>query len=558
MKQNIYLSILLAALLALAGCGGGGGTSPLQPQIQLDQSELDGFATVLGTALKAGEAGTPTVEEIAAIEAAKRELDQAIADAVDGVNTETDQITMLLSNYENRLVAIRNTFPPQITLNKAVMELKDAVTAGDITPPTQALIDKIEMEIRELQAAIKSAASGVDTADATELITSSNADLIRIRGRFANPTPPTGTTNSTSTTTTTTTNKETELDKARILLAKKLQDWKDEESPPTATFITDIKVAHEAFDKLFMENSPGDRVAAETVQMDYSKYIERIERMELFRDTPQSTELATSIVSPTHPDRNWKISIQYRNFGAPIELNLGSQADFNRGSFWRSESDEVTNNDKTVKYQLEYYVHVPEATDENPDRMPVTDESVIFGAWVDESVLEGNNHGIQIYQKYPALSSSDFVSRQAAGTATYTGQVAGILELDDNKDGEYIASYAGQTGTVSLTATFDNSSANGADTLEGTLTGVGPSSTITLNQANISSNSVSGTIMGTNSGINEWKARFVHDGSWIVGSYDWEPNGNAGKTQAADTVGNDYERHKGAFGACTGASCATP
>ena len=70
------------------------------------------------------------------------------------------------------------------------------------------------------------------------------------------------------------------------------------------------------------------------------------------------------------------------------------------------------------------------------------------------------------------------------------------------------------------------------------------------------SNSVSGTINGTNSGINEWKARFVHDGSWIVGSYDWEPNGPS--EDIAEGEENNYERHKGAFGACTGASCPTP
>ena len=91
----------------------------------------------------------------------------------------------------------------QMKLDDAVMKLKDAVTDGDIPTPTQALIDKIEMEIRELQTAINSAASGVDTAAATALITSSSATLDTIRDRFASraPTETTGTTSSTGTTT---------------------------------------------------------------------------------------------------------------------------------------------------------------------------------------------------------------------------------------------------------------------------------------------------------------------------------------------------------------------
>ena len=96
----------------------------------------------------------------------------------------------------------------QMKLDDAVMELKDAVTAGDIPAPTQALIGAIEEERRELQEAIDNAAPGVDTAAATELITSSDADLIRIRDKFASlplPTEPTGTTSSTGTTGTTTT-----------------------------------------------------------------------------------------------------------------------------------------------------------------------------------------------------------------------------------------------------------------------------------------------------------------------------------------------------------------
>ncbi len=496
MKQNIYLSVLLAAMLVIAGCGGGGSGGP----VIITGTTMDELAMAvkeLEDALEAAEkdATTPTAKQIAAIKREYTELQKAIQEVATGVNTDDAQKLLdgdgTIMSYTERLAAIEN----------------------------------------------KQMAATSTSLGTTSTSTGGNTDI--------RTDPPA---------------ENTPLDNARETLANTLQEWRDRTNRPDQQFIDKIKAAYNAFNILFMDMSnPGNRETANMVNRDYLASFPLIEGMMLAPRMTQSTNLVAipnnSLVTVEikNVDGNWQIDTKYGSTNR--QFNLGSS--FTSGSFWDSQSEEVDINTNKFKYQLESYVHVPAAM-EGQDAMPDPSQSLIFGAWVDESISAGMpNHGIQTYQKYPRLSDTRYVSKKAAGTATYSGRAVGILEQDADADGAYIPSYIGQVGTVTLTATF----ASGANTLHGTISDI-HSSDIMLNSqsspATITSNGVSNGVIGTGANTGTWEAKFVHDGSWIVGDYDWEPNGNAGKTQDADTDGNNYERYKGAFGACTGASCPAP
>ena len=460
-------------------------------------------------------------------------------------------------------------------LAMAVTELKAALKAAeDATTPTDEQIMDIETAKEKLDKAIKEVATGVNTDDAQKLLDGDGTIMsyterlaaIENKQMAATSTSPGTTSTSTGGNTDTRTDppaENTPLDNARETLANTLQEWRDRTNPPDQRFIDKIKAAYEAFNMLFMvESNPGNRETANMVNRDYLASFPLIEGMMLAPRMTQSTNLVAipnnSLVTVEikNVNGNWQIDTKYGSTNR--RFNLGSS--FTSGSFWDSRSDEVDININTnkFKYQLESYVHVPEAMADQ-DAMPDPSQSLIFGAWVDESISAGMpNHGIQTYQKYPRLSDTRYVSNKAAGTATYSGRAVGILEQDADADGAYIPSYtglSGGSGSVTLTATF----ASGANTLHGTISGI-HSSDIMLNSqsspATITSNGVSNGVIGTGANTGTWEAKFVHDGSWIVGDYDWEPNGPSANVDPGTE--NNYERYKGAFGACTGASCPAP
>ena len=72
MKHNILLSALLAAMLVIAGCGGGGSGSPTITGTNM--SELGMAVTELNAAVTAGNIDTPTQALIDAIDREIREL----------------------------------------------------------------------------------------------------------------------------------------------------------------------------------------------------------------------------------------------------------------------------------------------------------------------------------------------------------------------------------------------------------------------------------------------------------------------------------------------------
>ena len=64
MKQNIYLSVLLAAMLVIAGCGGGGSSTPeaatvVRGNIGTTTADLATAVGQLVDALSAAETGPP-------------------------------------------------------------------------------------------------------------------------------------------------------------------------------------------------------------------------------------------------------------------------------------------------------------------------------------------------------------------------------------------------------------------------------------------------------------------------------------------------------------------
>ena len=350
-------------------------------------------------------------------------------------------------------------------LDDAVMELKDAVTAGDIPTPTQDLIDVIEKERMELQMAIDNAAPGVDTAAATELITSSNADLIRIRDKFASLTPPTettGTTSSTGTTGTTTTGTTTGNNNNN--------NNNEGDGGNTGTTIT-------RDGNQWKINLAG-----------FSEAVHNLENDLLRGKQVWNHVLNTDARTGGETDEVYSIAV-YGKATLDSEGNRIFDAS-DRMGFGAYVSDETS----------------PDASCE--DRICVG-----TSAYVPELDATGTNY----------LSGKS----STAGFAYYQGRVAAIKEEDGNNDSEnttYEADYESLKGTVSLSAYFDTSvSIGGSARLDNQTILL---ENIDLNESYQTDSDSNGRAI-VNSGDNpgSWNAGFVHEGEWVVGDFDIEPSG---------------------------------
>ena len=387
----------------------------------------------------------------------------------------------------------------QMKLDDAAMELTTAVTAGDIPTPTQTLIDDITREISELQTAIDNAAQGVDTAAATALITSSKADLKRISDRFASlsrPTEPTDTTSSTGTTT----RNNNDIDNAEMM---------DEMATNRITISQDI------VDPMPWILSPGFGTAHHEIS---------------FED-----------------GNNWiYVDNKERTDQRPIGRRGGTDDD---------------------RYSIGVYGGL---NDDSSSEF----HGMIFGAWVDEDGIKITDasyaptliDGVAAIDGNPATGKMylDEKLAETVGTVTYTGDVAGITESDGAPNNVYDPNYVPWIGAVRLTANLAH------NTLEGSITGKVdnppiPPGTITfeaspINNYMVSSGGISG--LDTDGGeTGNWNARFVHEGQWIAGDFDHQRGTRPEIAEAdpeADPVVFEYIRHRGAFGACTGASCPAP
>ncbi len=193
MKQKIYIAALLAGMLALAGCGGGGGTAPCNPetdefqclgkeafdkqqQAKTEAGKLEMAAETLETALKAAEdAGedvtnaqiTDITEAHSALDAelkAATEADEAAAQAAyDGA---VARLNVVRANKKvgdaNRTLdseKMARADTQKNALTSADTDLKNAVKAAlDAKDKvTEEMVTKITDEQRNLQAAITAA-----------------------------------------------------------------------------------------------------------------------------------------------------------------------------------------------------------------------------------------------------------------------------------------------------------------------------------------------------------------------------------------------------------------
>ena len=434
-------------------------------------------------------------------------LDQAIDNAADGVATDTEQIKTLLAGYETRLKMIRdgtassNTGTTADQLSMAAMELSAALQAAeDATTPTDEQIAAIEREYMELQEAIKEVATGVNTETAQMLL---DGD---------------GTIKS---------------------VTERLKAIKDRQMVATSTSSSTGTTSRPSTSRPSTEGNTNGNTNGDIENEDDNMVDDTGNE-----DNPITVEIREG-------ENGWEIDIQ--RMGSSIGSEpLGSDftnSSWEDGGEWR---EIVSSSGAGIPFVVQSYVKTTEADDPMPD----PDNSLIFGAWVDPN----SENGIQTYENVPGLSQEGgmhIVNKfKGTSTATYSGPVAAIREFDSDSVGKYAPLYDPLSGTVNLTATFTT----GADTISGTIDLHRGGMRLTLAPGTIAGSGVYDAIASeaNNPNTGTWEAEFAQDGTWLVGSFDWEPNGKDGLTQdlmitdGGVSNANNYERYTGAFGACEG------
>ena len=203
MKQKIYIAVLLAGMLALAGCGGGGSAEPVVNDPPLSQADCDA-----GTIFSEG--ACLTQEEIAAATAQAEAQAKAMylasqktaiagandAAAVDEIITALDNdkltaagLSELQSDARKRKADIatgiaeqqeetdRNNQNDDLTRTSGVLATAISNAQGEGNDVTQDLIDAVTTARNNLQTAITGATLVDDTSSYAGEVTSATSTL---------------------------------------------------------------------------------------------------------------------------------------------------------------------------------------------------------------------------------------------------------------------------------------------------------------------------------------------------------------------------------------------
>ena len=174
MKTKIYIAALLAGMLALAGCGGGGSANPSDPLIDYAQTQIDAIekAATKEAVDKILEdldtAQLDAVEDRALTKAANDRKAKLDRDA-DEAQKETDR------NNQNDALTSAST-----ALTKAI---SDAQGAGNSV--TQALIAAVTTARDTLQAAITAATEVDDTSKYADEVANATSDITSLGTRLS-------------------------------------------------------------------------------------------------------------------------------------------------------------------------------------------------------------------------------------------------------------------------------------------------------------------------------------------------------------------------------------
>ncbi len=550
----------------------------------------------LDTALKKAEAATtPTSEQIADIETAKGELDKAIEDAADGVDTKTDQITMLLNGYEGRLEKIKgednqvvasNGGPPPppppppaktsaADLGKAAAALMTALDEGEDGIPTAKEIGDIVSARTMLRNLLGNLDTGVDSSpEHTTAQNLLNGDTAADAGTPASMTyvqrlaairlafPP-----------------QMTLNTAVMNLKTALEVQEQSGATPMTTDITDIEEFHAALLTALMADGVDNTEAHELLVGDgtilsYTARLDAIranvpgmpEQPEVLADRPTTEiEYDATFDNGDGTMGRWTIDISSGLGGASHEVTVVDTHG------WISVTSETSvapgrgaeNTGNNIYAIAVYGKSKDDAANDFDD-----DDRMGFGAWVSDSgIIVGNTDsvpvliegGAAIGGNDPAPATGREYLGAKTGTASYRGDVVGITESDgDITNPVYDPQYLPWIGEITLTADFDNNTLNGSIS-RGRHDDPIPTDTIAFEEGAISNYMASGNINnGQSEDSGDWNARFVHQGRWIVGDFDYQPNGTDTTLNTAtendstadpDPEGFTYIRHRGAFGA---------
>ena len=222
MKTKIYIAVLLAGMLALAGCGGGGSaqdggdppvTPPTYAEMQQDAIEKAATKEEVDTILEDLDTAQLDATEDRALTKAANDRKKAIDDDASAAQKETDR------NNQNDALTSAST-----ALTKAI---SDAQGAGNSV--TQALIAAVTTARDTLQAAITAATEVDDTSKYADEVANATSDITSLETRLS---------------------EVTDLNAANTRLSNALTAADTAGEAVTEAMVTEIEAAHAALNTL--------------------------------------------------------------------------------------------------------------------------------------------------------------------------------------------------------------------------------------------------------------------------------------------------------------------